>query len=132
MSITEIHAPAVDRSRAIDLLRASLLDRIGDDKSACRWAAERGVFCRGFKRFGDQELRDKYDWITRRRPHMTRIELEEIADRWQLARQDVGEMPIACDVQEREHDMCAGWSDFSNDQLGYFLFEITGTTLSVV
>lgn len=109
-----------------------MLEQIGDDQSACKWAAERGVFCRGFARFTDAELRSKYDWVTRRRPKMTRSELEEIADRWQLARQEVDDIPIACDVQQREHDMCRGWDDFTNGELGGFLFEITGTAMVVV
>lgn len=132
MSGTQPTPESVDRSRAIDLLRSAVVEQLGEDQSACRWAAEQGIFCRGFAQFSDEELRSKYDWITRRRPKLSRQELEEIADRWQLARQDVGHVPIACDVQQREHDMCRGWDDFTNEQLGGFLHEITGTTIVVV
>ena len=123
---------SVDRPRAIDLLRGAMLEQIGEDKSACRWAAEQGIFCRGFSQFDENELRSKYDWITRRRPKMSRAELEEIADRWQLARQDVRHLPIACDVQQREGDMCRGWDDFNNEQLSQFLLQITGEKVIVI
>ncbi len=132
MSTTQTRPEAIDRSRVIDLLRGAMLERIGEDQSACRWAAEKGIFCRGFAQFDDQELRSKYSWIMRRRPKLTRPELEEIADHWQLARQEVGGQPIACDVQQREHDMCRGWDDFTNEQLARFLFEITGTSVVVM
>lgn len=131
MSGTDPVPESVDRSQAIDLLRSAMIERIGDDESACRWAAQQGVFCRGFAQFTEAELRAKYEWITRRRPRLTRRELEEIADRWQLARQEVSELPIACDVQQRGHEMCSGWDSFSNDELGHFLFEITGTAVVV-
>jgi hypothetical protein len=121
----------VERNKAIDLLRSALLERIDDDKSACREAAEKGIFCGGFARFTDPELRQRYSWITRRHPKMTRDELEEIADRWQLARQEVSELPIACDVQMREHDLCNGWNDFSNEQIAEFLYELTGEKVIV-
>ena len=121
----------VERTQAIDLLRDALLQRIDDDKSACRVAAEKGIFCRGFTQFTDPQLRQKYAWITRRHPKMSREELEGIADRWQLARQEVNDLPIACDVQTRERDLCGGWNDFSNDQLSAFLFELTGQRIDV-
>lgn len=122
----------IDRTEAIDGLRAELLKRMDGDKSACRYAAEHGVFCRGFARYSDGELRQRYDWIARRRPYLSRGELEAIADRWQLARQEVGELPIACDVQQRLHDTCGGWDDFSNEELSRFLFELSGKNLAVV
>ncbi len=122
----------IDRNEAIDILRAAMLTRIGDsDMSACRCAAEQGVFCRGFARFSETELRQSYDWITRRSPSLTRNQLEGIADRWQLARQEVVEVPIACDMQQKSGDMCRGWSDFPNDKLSLFIKEMTGKSVIV-
>ena len=86
----------------------------------------------GKRRLSDGEMQQKYSWITRRRPEMTREELEEIANRWQLARQDVDALPVACDVQQIEHDMCRGWDDFSNDELARFYTELTGKPIVVV
>jgi hypothetical protein len=39
---------------------------------------------------------------------MSREELEDLDNRWQLARQIVGDLPIACDVQQKEGDSCGG------------------------
>jgi hypothetical protein len=55
---------------------------------------------------------------------MSRQTLEELINRWQLARQDVNGLPMACDVQQREHDACNGWDDFSNDELAKFYAEV--------
>ena len=90
----------------------------------CKYAADHGIFCRGFERFGAGELRRRFRWIYDKDRTMTREQLEELANRWQLARQEVGGLPIACDVQQREHDSCNGWSDFTNDDLSKFYAEI--------
>jgi hypothetical protein len=63
---------------------------------------------------------------------MTRDDLETIADRWQMARQEVDELPIACDVQQKVHDTCRGWDDFSNEDLSLFYREHTGAENAVV
>ncbi len=114
----------MDRTEAIQLLRAELLRRLDGNTSACLYAAQHNVFCRGFARFSDRDLRQRYEWIVRRRPSLTRRELEAIADRWQLARQEVADLPIACDVQQRTREMCGGWDDFSDNELARFLLEL--------
>ncbi len=122
----------VTRQEMIALMRAELLRRAGDDDvSACKIAAEQGIFCRGFARYSDVELRRRYDWIERRRPKLTRAQLEEIANLWQLARQDVDGCPIACDVQEKEQDTCRGWNDFTNEDLARYYFEMTGKEMAI-
>ena len=131
MSRTQMKSESVERSEAIHLLRSELLERTDSETSACKFAADGGVFCQGFARYGDGELRRKYSWITRRRPDMPREELEEIANRWQLARQDVDALPLACDVQQIEHDMCRGWDDFTNEDLSRLYAELTGKTIIV-
>jgi len=124
-------AKTLSRTEVVGLLRGELMKRADGEKSACSVAAEDGVFCRGFARYTDLELRRRYDWIARRNPELTRQELEEIADRWQMARQDVEELPIACDVQQKVHDTCRGWDDFSNEELTRYYFEMTGTEIDV-
>jgi hypothetical protein len=119
------------RTAVIDLIRQELVKRADGEKSACRVAQEQGIFCQGFARYTDLDLRRRYDWIARRSPEMTREELEEIADRWQMARQDVEDLPVACDVQQRVHDSCRGWDDFSNDELERFCYEMTGQELHI-
>lgn len=131
MQRTKSKTETFSRTGLIDLLRQELLKRAGDDVSACKVAAEQGIFCHGFARYTEAELRRRYEWIVRRRPEMTREEVEEIADRWQLARQDVEGIPIACDLQQKVHDTCRGWDDFSNEELSRFYFEMTGRDIVV-
>ena len=128
--------PAViSRAKAVAILRHTFMQELEShdgETSMCRLAAERGVFCNGFARYGDGELRRAYDWIARKNPAASREEMEELANRWQIARQEVREMPLACDVQQREHDTCRGWDDFTNEQLGTFIQEVTGKEFVVV
>lgn len=131
MSRTEPKPGSIGRSEAIKLLRWELLERLDSETSACRLAGEKGIFCRGFAQYSDGELRRRYSWITRRQPDLSRAELEEIANRWQLARQEVDQLPIACDVQERERDTCLGWSEFTNEELSGYLLELTGQEIVV-
>ena len=114
------------RESLIGALRAELTRRANGEVSICMLAAKNGIFCKGFHRYSDGELRRRYGWIARRYPDMPREELEEIADRWQLARQEVDGVATACDVQQMEHDSCNGWDDFTNDDLARFLLELKG------
>lgn len=121
----------VDRSGLIDLLREELVKLTGEGESVCRAVAERGVFCRGFLRFKDAEIRRKFRWIDRKLGHPDRKELEEAVDRWQMARQEVNQLPLACDVQQMEHDGCRGWDDFSDAELSRFYRELSGRNIKV-
>lgn len=121
----------VSRSTLIAALREELSRRAKGDMSICRLAAQTGVFCRGFRRFTDAELKERFGWIAKKHPEATRPELEEIADRWQMARQDVLGALTSCDVQQLEHDSCGGWDDFSNEDLSAFLRELTGRQVVV-
>jgi hypothetical protein len=132
MSRTQPKPESIPRTEAINLLRAELLKRVDAGTSACKMAAEKGIFCRGFAPLGDGELKRRFSWISRRRPDISREELEDIGNRWQLARQDVDHLPIACDVQQQEHDTCRGWDDFSNEDLSRHYFEMTGNDVVVV
>lgn len=120
------------RSEAITRLRSELGKATDIENSICKVAGERGIFCYGFKRYTDDELRNRYSWIVAKRPDMTREELEEVANNWQLAQQDVYDMPVACDVQQRVHDTCRGWNDFTNEQIARFYFQITGNEIRIV
>jgi hypothetical protein len=119
--------PDVFRESLIERLRKELLRLAGDDQSICRLAAERGIFCQGFSRFSDADLRQRLHWIARRRPDATRTEMEDLADRWQLARQEVDGLLTSCDVQKREQDLCGGWDDFTDEDLLRFYNELSCT-----
>jgi hypothetical protein len=131
MARIESKPQTLSREGAIDIIRAELLKLAGSDVSICRLAAEKNIFCRGFHRNSDIELRRKFDWINEKNPRMPRAELEAIVDRWQLARQEVDQLPTACDVQQLEHDGCHGWDDFSNEELSRFCRELTGRAVVV-
>src|ERR1043166_6727717 len=96
--------PTISRQTAVSQIRESLEMLTDEETSICKVAAEHGIFCHGFKRYSDNELRRRYGWIVRKRPDMTREELEEIANNWQLAQQQVHDADFACDVQTKLHD----------------------------
>ena len=128
---TQPPAETIAREDAVKLLRAELLKLVDDENSICKIAAEKGIFCKGFQRYSDFELRKRYRWIARKDRRYTREEIEDLANRWQLARQEVDHLPLACDVQQKEHDSCGGWDDFSNEDISHFYAELTGRTFQV-
>ena len=115
----------VSRESLIERLRGELLRLAGEDQSICRLAAERGIFCHGFRQFS--EVRRRLHWIAQPRPDATRAQMEDLGDRWQLARQEVDGLPTSCDVQKREQDLCGGWDDFTDEDLVRFCNELSGT-----
>lgn len=122
----------ISRDEAIARLRQEFIAMTDDDHSMCRVAAERGIFCNGFARYSDAELREHYWWIVRKKPDISRADLESLANLWQLAQQEVQKMPCACDVQTRLHDTCRGWHDFTNDQLAAYFEQIVGSPVRVI
>ena len=123
--------PTLTRQNTIARIREALESMTDEETSICKVAAEHGIFCHGFQRYTDNELRRRYGWIVRKRPGMTREELEEIANNWQLAQQQVHDLDFACDVQTKLHDTCCGWDDFSNEELGAFYQQLTGREVHV-
>ena len=130
MTNTQSSPEYISRPALIAALREELARRAGD-MSICKLAAQTGIFCKGFRRYSDAELQERYGWISTKNPDAPREELEAIADRWQLARQDVLGARTSCDVQQLEHDACGGWDDFGDDQLAGFLRELTGRSVVV-
>ena len=55
-----MHETIVTRETAVARLRRKLIDMQEEGKSVCRIAAEKGLFCRGFHRDTDDELRFRY------------------------------------------------------------------------
>jgi hypothetical protein len=131
MAAPAIQPQTISRSEAIRLLRNELARRANGEMSICALAARNGIFCKGFRRYSDDELKEKYGWIVRRRPEALRAEIEQIADGWQMARQEVEGVATSCDVQQAEHDTCGGWDDFSNDALARFALELTGSRIQI-
>jgi hypothetical protein len=114
----------ISRTEAIGRLRHYLKSLTDDEHSMCQVAAKKGIFCHGFARFSDGELKKRFAALSARRPGMNRWQLEELANRWELARQVVDGVTLACDAQTLEHDTCRGWDDFTNDQLARFCADL--------
>lgn len=122
------------RQEAIDDLRAALLELTGEEHSICQVAKEKGLFCHGFAQWKLHELKAQYPQITRSRPRLSRDQMEELADRWQLARQFARRESLACDVQvaEGKFQTCKGWDEFENDEIARFHLEICGDEVEIV
>lgn len=131
MSRTATKIESLSRNDLVDRLRTLLRQFADEDTSICKAAASRGIFCRGFLRYTDGQLKRRYNWIVRKRPGITRGELEQIANDWQIAQQQVHGLGFACDVQTRLHDTCGGWDDFTDEELVNFYAELTGRRVEI-
>ena len=127
-------AKTLTHGEAIALLRRRCLALVDEEHSLCQVAAKLHILCGGFSQWTSAELRERYDWIVKKRPGLTRKELEILANRWQLARQFALEEPLSCDVQAREtiHPICHGWEGHSDEDLARFCEELTGEPHRVV
>lgn len=122
------------RAEAIDLLRQKCAALVDDEHSLCEVASREKILCGGFAQWTFGELKQRHDWIVKRRPHVTRKELEDLANRWQLARQFVSDTGLACDnqLQEKHHQVCCGWDEFSDEDLARFCEELGGEECLIV
>lgn len=123
------------RPEVISDLRQAIEGLQDDEHSICRIAAERNLFCHGFAQWSFGELRRRYPQIVRGRPRIDRSRLEELADRWQLMRQQMTGKPTACDVQMHErssHQQCRGWDEFSDTDLEAFHAELCGEAVAIM
>jgi len=121
----------VTREAAVALLRRKLLALKEEGKSTCQIAAEKNIFCRGFDRDSDEELRIRYLGTIENASELTRAELLERANAWQLQRQQQAGTLLCCDVQYMCYETCRAWDDFSNDDLAHFCAEMLGESLRV-
>jgi len=121
----------VTRETAVAQLRRKLITLHEEGKSVCRIAAEKGLFCRGFHRDSDDELRFRYAAAIENAPELTRAALEERANAWQLARQQQEGTLLCCDVQFMTYETCRAWDDFSNEELSRFCEEMLGEKVRV-
>jgi hypothetical protein len=121
------------RQQAIAALRRALQEWAGDEHSLCWIAARKHALCRGFEQWTFDELKERFPQIVRTRPGISREEFEDLADRWQLARQVVLDVPLACDAQQVEFKckMCGGWDEFSDEEVARFHREFCGEAIAV-
>lgn len=124
----------IPREQAIEALRTELLKLTDDEHSACDVATRRGILCRGFAQWSTGELRKRHGWIVAGRPAVRRAELEDLANRWQLARERTSGVALCCDLQARggeAHPTCGGWNDFADADLARFHHELLGEEIRI-
>jgi len=120
------------REEAISRLRATLLGMTDEEHSLCQAAAELGIFCRGFRRWNDAEFDRRWRTYIGRSTHLSRPQMEEYANVWQLAEQVRRRASLACDAQTRGQSPCRGWEEFSNADLARFCSDVLGQSVEVV
>jgi hypothetical protein len=121
----------VSRAWAIRSLREFLLTLTDEDHSMCRVATDREILCQGFRKLDDAGLRKHFAGLAERRPDANRWQLEALGNQWELARQTVTGLPLACDVEKKEHETCGGWDDFKDDDLARYCAELLGLDVVV-
>jgi hypothetical protein len=113
------------RGEAIARLRASLLALTDDGHSMCQVASQRGIFCNGFRRWNAAEFDRRWKFAIGRTTHLTRPQMEECANLWQLAEQVRQRVPLACDAKTTGHAPCRGWNEFSDAELVRFCADLS-------
>lgn len=122
----------LSRPEAIERMRQKLRSLTDEDHCVCSVVGRIGIFCQGFNRLSDAELRGRFDWIARKRPGAPREALEELANLYHLGRTEVTGKALCCDVETREHCACDGWNQFDNAALEKFVLDLTGRPVRVV
>jgi hypothetical protein len=113
------------RGEAIASLRSRLIGLAGSDHSICKVAADRGIFCRGFRRWNDREFHDRFKGTLGVSTHLTRPQMEELADLWQLSEQLSRGVDLACDACA-SRTACRGWDEFTDLEIQSFCCEMIG------
>jgi hypothetical protein len=124
-------APIWTRAEAIARLRDALVKLTDDEHSMCQVAAERGIFCHGFRRWNAREFDRRFRNAIGRSTYLSREQMEEFANLWELAEQIRLGVTLACDAQVREHGTCRGWDEFSNADLSRFCSDVLGRNIEI-
>lgn len=123
---TNLGAGGGFRGQMVERLRRALHAIVDPDVSICRTAGERGIFCRGFRRWGAADFDRRWRKPIGRSTHLTRDQMEQFADLWQLTEQMRCGVPLACDAANGPGSPCRGWDEFSDEDLARFCSELTG------
>jgi hypothetical protein len=119
------------RPDAVRRLREVLLKLADEEHSICQVAAARRIFCHGFRRWSESEFDRRWRAALGRSTHLTRSQMEELANVWQLAEQLRCRVALACDAQTTPGSACRGWEEFSNGDLGRYCADILGKNVVV-
>jgi len=120
------------RGEAVARLRRALLALADSEHSICQVAAERGIFCRGFRRWNASEFDRRWRFAIGRSTHLSRAQMEEFANVWQLSEQLRQRVALACDAGANGPGGCRGWGEFSNADLSRFCSDVLGLSVQVV
>jgi hypothetical protein len=112
------------RQDSIDRLRDALTPMTDGDRSLCQVAAERGIFCRGFRRWHVAEFDRRWRHAIGRSTHLAREEMERFADIWQLTEQLRQGTALPCNAKSELDSPCRGWDEFSDQELARFCREL--------
>ena len=121
----------MSRQTAVAAIRQELIKLVDDEHSMCQVAADKRIFCHGFAQWSDSELTRRLRWLVERRHPGSRVELEQLANRWELQRQSVLDVPLACDVQRIDRDQCLGFDTFSDRQLEEHYRDLLGEEVKI-
>jgi hypothetical protein len=119
------------RAEAIERLRRALQTLRDDGRSTCEVAAERGIFCLGFRRWPASEFDRRWRRALGRSTHLSREQMERLANIWQLAEQIRCRVALACDIEATERTACRGWEEFSDADLARYCGDILGRDVVV-
>jgi hypothetical protein len=120
------------RPEAVARLRAALLALTDEESSICHVAAKLGIFCRGFRRWNASEFDRRWRGAIGRTSHLTRAQMEEFANLWQLGEQIRQRVAFACDTKTEGDGTCRGWEEFSNADLARFCADVLGHNVEVI
>ena len=122
------------RKQAIKQMRKVLLDVVdtSGEHSMCWVNARSRTLCRGFARFSDEELWERYGWIAERHGVKSREELEKLADQWQVQRKKLRRKKLSCDMGNCETDVCSGWDSHTNEALEEFYLCLCDRPVQIV
>jgi hypothetical protein len=121
-----------ERGEAIARLRQALLALSDGEHSICQVAAERGIFCHGFRRWNASDFDRRWRFAIGRSTHLSRAQMEEFANVWQLSEQLRQHVALACDAGANGPGGCRGWKEFSNADLSRFCADVLGLNVQVV
>jgi hypothetical protein len=120
------------RTDAIANLREALLRLTDSDHSMCQIAAANGILCRGFRRWNASEFDRRWRGCLGRSTHLSRAQIEELANIWMLSEQIRQRVALSCDAQTVQHGACRGWDEFSNAELARFCADVLCRNVDIV
>lgn len=120
-----------NRDASIAELRVGLGALADGERSLCTIVGERGIFCRGFRQWNDHEFHRRWKAVFGSSTHLSRPQIERLADLWQLAEQLSCGAAIPCDVRCAGPTACAGWREFTDEELARFCTELRETEQKV-